>query len=50
MSNQKRLTEAEIHLRVINESVAKLKKESKNILTKLNFGEEDLQRGSTKIR
>lgn len=27
-----------------------LKKQSKNILTKINFGEEDLQRGSTKMR
>ncbi|URD93419.1 hypothetical protein MUK42_01777 [Musa troglodytarum] len=45
-----RLTEAESFLREINESVAKLKKESKNILTKVSYGEEDLQRGRTKIR
>ncbi|KAG6516410.1 hypothetical protein ZIOFF_026869 [Zingiber officinale] len=47
---EKRLTEAELHLRDINESISKLKKQSKNILTKISFGEEDLQRGSTKIR
>lgn len=47
---QKRLTEAELHLTDINESMAKLKKQSKNILTKISFGEEDLQRGSTKMR
>ncbi|XP_042379195.1 RGS1-HXK1-interacting protein 1-like isoform X1 [Zingiber officinale] len=49
-TEEKRLTEAELHLRDINESISKLKKQSKNILTKISFGEEDLQRGSTKIR
>ncbi|THU58886.1 hypothetical protein C4D60_Mb03t19200 [Musa balbisiana] len=49
-TEEERLTEAESFLREINESVTKLKKESKNILTKVSYGEEDLLRGRTKIR
>ncbi|XP_064998324.1 RGS1-HXK1-interacting protein 1-like [Musa acuminata AAA Group] len=49
-TEEERLTDAESFLREINESVTKLKKESKNLLTKVSYGEEDLHRGRTKIR
>ncbi|WOL00641.1 hypothetical protein Cni_G09354 [Canna indica] len=49
-TEEKLLTAAESQLSVINESFTNLKKANKNMLTKISFGEEDLKRGSTKVR
>ncbi|PKA65600.1 hypothetical protein AXF42_Ash020530 [Apostasia shenzhenica] len=45
-----RLVKVDSGLKELGESVDKLKKESKNMLLRASFGEEELQRGRTKIR
>lgn len=50
MSEQDISAKAELNLKELSQSVEKLKKESKNMLLKASWGEQDLQRGHTKIR
>ncbi|KAJ6839319.1 uncharacterized protein M6B38_316880 [Iris pallida] len=45
-----RITKFERGLKELNQSLDKLKKENKNIILRASFGEEQLQRGRTKIR
>ncbi|XP_008781206.2 RGS1-HXK1-interacting protein 1 [Phoenix dactylifera] len=50
LSEQDRSAKAELCLKELSQSVDKLKKDSKNMLLKASWGEQDLQRGHTKIR
>ncbi|KAJ6798705.1 Uncharacterized protein M6B38_210570 [Iris pallida] len=45
-----RIVKLEGGLKELNQSLDKLKKENKNIILRASFGEEELQRGRTKIR
>ncbi|XP_073113678.1 RGS1-HXK1-interacting protein 1 [Elaeis guineensis] len=50
VSEQDRSAKAELCLKELSQSVEKLKKDSKNMLLKASWGEQDLQRGHAKIR
>ncbi|KAG0477529.1 hypothetical protein HPP92_014370 [Vanilla planifolia] len=49
-SEEAKLAKIDTGLKVVGGSVDKLKKDSKNMLLRASFGEEELQRGRTKIR
>lgn len=49
-SEEAQLNKVDSGLKELGQSVEKLKKESKNMILRASFGEEELQRGRTKIR
>lgn len=49
-SEEARIVKTEASLKELAQSIDKLKKESKNIILRAGFGEEELLRGRTKVR